>query len=173
MFNRKSNFKTCGSKHTLGDPINYRTLNSSSNSAELKHTLMHKCTNFSASRLFHRFLMSARSGSTRRHNTLSNEISLARTSVYLDGLMQSMHSIFGGSLNLSQELGHPNPYQTLLQCGNLHCLITLVGNVGECTLSYCFAEVYAALLLCWAIPNIITLLRYTLSFYFAELFLIL
>ena len=30
----------CGSKHTLGDPINYRILNSSSNVAELKHILM-------------------------------------------------------------------------------------------------------------------------------------
>ena len=167
MFNRKSNFKTCGSKHTLGDPINYRTLNSSSNSAELKHTLMHKCTNFSASRLFHRFLMSARSGSTRRHNTLSNEITLDRTSFYIDGLMQSMHSVFGGSLNLSQELGHPNPYQTLLQCGNLHCLITLVGNVRylitllRYTLPYYSVELYPTLLHCWGIPCLFTLLSYS------------
>ena len=39
MVNRKSNFKTCVA-HTLGGPINYRTLNSSSRYAELKHTLI-------------------------------------------------------------------------------------------------------------------------------------
>ena len=31
----------CGSKHTLGGPKNYRTLNSTSKIAEFKHTLMH------------------------------------------------------------------------------------------------------------------------------------
>ena len=42
--------------------------------AELKHTLMHKCTTFTAaSRLFHRFLLSARSGSTHYHNALPNK----------------------------------------------------------------------------------------------------
>ena len=40
---------------------------------------------------------------------------------------------------------------------------------GECTLSYYFAEVYHVLLLCWATPNIITLLRYTLPHYIAGL----
>ena len=50
----------CGSRHTLGGPINYPTLYSSSKNAELKPTLMHKCTTFSVSRLFHRFLLSAR-----------------------------------------------------------------------------------------------------------------
>ena len=68
------------SKHTLGGPINYRTMNSSSKIAELKHNLMHKCTTFLASRLFHRFSMSALSGSTPYHNALSNKISSERTS---------------------------------------------------------------------------------------------
>ena len=48
--------------------------------AELKHTLTHKCTTFSTSRLFHHFLMSARSGSTRYHNALTNKISWDLTS---------------------------------------------------------------------------------------------
>ena len=90
----------CGSEHTLGCPIKYQTLNSSSKIAELKHTLMHKCTTFSASRLFHRVLMSARSGSTRYHNALPNKISSDCTSQYIDGLM---HSVFAESLNLSQD----------------------------------------------------------------------
>ena len=68
------------SKRTLGGPINYRALNSSSKIAELKFTLMHKCTTLSASRFFHRFLMSARSGSTRYHNALSNKIRWDRNS---------------------------------------------------------------------------------------------
>ena len=90
----------CGSEHTLGGPINYRTLNSSSKIAELKHSLMHKCTTFSASRLFHCFLMSARSGSTRYHNALPNKINSDGTSYYIDGLL---HSVFAESLKLSQD----------------------------------------------------------------------
>ena len=70
----------CGPKPTLGGPINYRTLNYSSKNAELKHTLLHKSTTFSASRLFHSFLMSARSGSTRYHNSLPNKMSTDHTS---------------------------------------------------------------------------------------------
>ena len=85
-----------GSKHNLGGPINYRTLNSSSKIAELKHSLMHLCTFFLASRLFHRFSMSARSC---YHNALAFKISSDRTSHYLDGLK---HSVFDESLNFSQ-----------------------------------------------------------------------
>ena len=70
----------CDSKHTLGGPINYGTLKSFEEIAELKLTLMHKCLTFSASRLFHRFLMSAQSGSTRYHNQLSKNIISDRTS---------------------------------------------------------------------------------------------
>ena len=62
-----------GSKHTLGGPMNYRTLNLSSKIAELERILIHKCTTFAASRLIHSFLMSAGSGSTRYHNVLSNK----------------------------------------------------------------------------------------------------
>ena len=87
------------SKHNLVGPIHYRTLNSSSKFAELKHTLMHKCTTFSASRRVHRFLMSARAGSTRNHSAMPNKISSDRTSKYIDGIM---HSVFAGSLKFSQ-----------------------------------------------------------------------
>ena len=48
--------------------------------AELKHTLLHKCTTFLASRLVHRFLVCARCGSTRYHNALRNKINSDRTS---------------------------------------------------------------------------------------------
>ena len=65
------------------------------NFTELNQTLMDKCTTFSASRLFHRFLMSARSGSTRYHKALPNKISSDRTSYYLDGLM---HWVFAQKL---------------------------------------------------------------------------
>ena len=70
----------CGSNYTLGGSMNYRTLNSSSKIADLEHILMHKCTIYSTSSLFRRFLMSARSGSTCYHNALSNEINSDRTS---------------------------------------------------------------------------------------------
>ena len=89
----------CGSKHTLGDPINYRNLNSFSKIAELKHTLMHKCTNFSASRLLNRLKKSTRSGSTRYHDALPYKISSDCTSLDIDGLK---HSVFAESLNVSQ-----------------------------------------------------------------------
>ena len=56
---------------------------------------MHKCTIHSNSSKLHHFLRSARSGSTRYHNALSNEIS----SYYIDG---PMHSVFADNLNLSQ-----------------------------------------------------------------------
>ena len=62
-------------KAYLRCPINYRILNSSSKTAELKQTLMQKCTAFSVSGLFQRFLLFARSGSTRYYITLSNKIS--------------------------------------------------------------------------------------------------
>ena len=70
----------CGSKHTLGGPIDYRALNSSSKIAELKHNLRHMCTTFSASRRFRHFLLYARSGSTSYQNALSNNISSDWTS---------------------------------------------------------------------------------------------
>ena len=66
-----------------------------------------------------------------------------------------------------QELGHPNSFETFLHCWSLPCFKNLG---GECTVFYYFAKVFAALLLCWAIPSIITLLRYTLPQYIAELY---
>ena len=126
----------CGSKQTLGGPINYRTLNSYSIIAELKHTLMHKCTSFSASMRFHRFLMFARFAFTGYHKTVSNKISSDRISYYVDGLMQSIHSVLCRKPKLfsSQGLGYPIPYHTLIQCGKLPCLNTLMGSVRYLTI---------------------------------------
>ena len=133
----------CGSKHTSGGSIKYRTLNSSSKIAELKHTLIHKCTIYSSSRLFHQFLMSARSGSTRYHNVLSNEISSYRTSYYIDG---PVHSVFAENLNLCQVKGSGT------QIPNIHYYIEEIYPFliywWECTLSCYFAGVNAAFLLC-------------------------
>ena len=74
-------------------PLYYRTLKSSSKNAELKNTLMHKCTTFLASRLIHRFLMVARLGSTRYHKSTSIKNSADRTPNPIDGLVHSMQSI--------------------------------------------------------------------------------
>ena len=79
--------------------MKYQTLNPSSKIAELKHTLVHKRTIYSTSRLFRHFSMSARSGSTRYHNALSNEISSDCTSYYIDG---PMHSDFAENSKLTQ-----------------------------------------------------------------------
>ena len=86
----------------LGGALNYLTLKSTSNIAKLKHTLIHKCLSFSASRLFHHFIMSARSGSTRYLITLSNKVSSDCKSYYIDGLMHSIYSVSAERLNLSQ-----------------------------------------------------------------------
>ena len=144
----------CGSKHILAAPINYQTPNSSSKIADLKHTLMQQSTSFSASRLFHRFLMSARSGSRRYHNALPNKIISDCTSYYIDGLL---HSVFAESLNLSQVKDSDS------QSHNIHYHLAEIYPVliHWCMLSYYFAEVYATLFFCGAIPSIITLLWYS------------
>ena len=123
-----------GSKHTSGGSIKYRTLNPSSKIAELKHSLIHKCTIYSSSRLFHHFLMSARSGITRYHNASSNEISSDRTSYYIDGLV---HSVFAENLNLSQvkRLGT-----------QIHTILYYIEEIYP-NLIYWWGE-YAILLLC-------------------------
>ena len=100
----------CGSKPILGGSMNYRTLNSSSKIAELKDTLMHKCTIYSTSRLFHQFLTAARSDSTRYHRALWNEIGSQRISYYIDG---PMHSVFAENLNLSQVKGPDTQIHTI------------------------------------------------------------
>ena len=92
----------CRSKNTLGGPINYRALNSSTQIAQLKRTLMHKCTSFSVSKLVHRFLMSTLSGCTRYHNALPNKINSDRTSYYIEGLV---HSVSDENLNVYQVKG--------------------------------------------------------------------
>ena len=100
----------CGSKHTIGGSLNYRSLNSCSKIAELKHTFMHKSTIYSTSRLFHHFLMSARSGSTRYHNALSNKSASHGTSYYIYG---PMHWVFAQNLNLSQGRGSGTHIHTI------------------------------------------------------------
>ena len=123
----------CDSKLTLGGPNNYRTLCSSSKFEELKNTLKHKCRTVSGSRLFHRFSMSARSGSTRYHNALPNKISSGRISKYIDGLL---HSVFADSLNSSQ--GKDSDAQTL-------------------TIHYFFAEICPVLIDWWRVQAILLL----------------
>ena len=92
----------CGSRHALGGPTKYRTLNSFSNIEELKHTLMHKCTGFSAARPFHRFFMPAWSGFKGYHKHCRTKTSSDRTSKKIDGVMHCIQSVSAHSLNLSQ-----------------------------------------------------------------------
>ena len=77
-----------------------------------------------------------------------------RTSYYIDG---SIHSDFVENPTLSQLwLGRPNSNHLLL-----HYEIYRFNTLGV---------VYAILLLCWSTPCLITLLRYTLSYYMAKKF---
>ena len=104
-------------------PITYQTLNSPSKLAELKPGLMHKCTTFSASSLFCRFLMSALSGSTSHYITSSNTISSDRTSEQIDCLIHSIHSVFAENPNsLKSRTRAPK---------SIPCIFTL----RKCTLS--------------------------------------
>ena len=118
------------SEHTVGGPIKHRSLSASSNNAELKHTLKHKCTTFSTSMLCHRFLMSAQFGSARYQNSLSNELISDLTSKYIDGLM---HSVFTEGICLSEvkESG-----------AQIH---TIQNYIAEKTLSYYIAELFLIL----------------------------
>ena len=100
----------CGSKRILGGSMNYQTLNSSSKFAELKQTLMPKCTIYSTSRLLQHFLMSARSGSTSCHKGLLNEIGSERTSYNIDRPVQS---VFAENLNLFQVKGSDTQIHTI------------------------------------------------------------
>ena len=126
---------------------------------------MHKCTTYSASRLFHLFLKSARSGSTRYQNAMLNNISSDRTSYYADGLM---HSVFAERLNLSQVKDSVTQIHTR-HCGNIPCLNTLVRSVRyliillKYTLHYYSVELYPALLQCCCILYHKTLLGFTQS----------
>ena len=139
---------------------------------------MHKCTTFSASSLIHRFLLSARSGSTRYHKTSSNTISSLGSHIIPHWRFCTPYSLgFYGNPKLisSQKFGHPNSYHTLIQCGSLPCGNTLVGSVRypitlqkytvpyhllSYTQHYYIAEVCSTSNHCWAITNANTLLRY-------------
>ena len=125
-------FNTC-----LACPLGYRKDNLSSFFAELKHTMMRKCTTFSSSGLFHRVLRSARTGSTRHQKTLWSGISADCTSNYLDGLMDAMHLIFAESLNLSQV---KDPVT------QIHNILYYIAEVYPLLKHWC--GVYAALLHC-------------------------
>ena len=71
--------------------------------------------------------------------------------------MLSIHSVFAESLNVAQVK------ESVTQILTRHYYIAenteSLKISGECALFYRFAEVYAALLLCWAIPNINIMLR--------------
>ena len=131
------------SKHTLGGPINYRTMNSSSKIAELKHNLMHKCTTFLASRLFHCFSMSALSGSTPYHIALSNKISSIAQHNTLTVLCTRFLPKTLTYLKLRTRAPKCIPYNVTVRKYSLSQYIR-----GERTLSYYFVEVHAALSLC-------------------------
>ena len=77
--------------------------------------------------------MSARSGSTRYHKALLNKISSDCTSKYLDGLM---HSVYAGSLSLSQVKDSGTQIQPL---------------------HYYIAEIYPALIHWWGVYAILFL----------------
>ena len=59
----------------------------------------------------------------------------------------------------TQELGHPNTYDTLIHCGNVPCHDTLVWSVHylhtllRYTLPYYSVELYPTVIHCWAISN--------------------
>ena len=112
--------------------MNYQTLHSSSKIAELNHTLMHKCTIYSTSRLLHHFLMSAGSGSTICHKALSNEIGSERTSYNID---RPMHSVFAENLKLSQVTGSDTEIHTIY---------------------YYFGEIYPILIHWWGVYAILS-----------------
>ena len=90
--------------------------------------------------------MSARSGSTLRHNALPNKINLDRTSIYIDVLV---HSVFVESL-----------YLTLLRDSDsqIHSLQYFIAEKYYVLKPWW--GVYAILLLCWGIQCLITLLSY-------------
>ena len=145
----------------LSCSMNYRTLNSSSNNFEMNYILMHKCTTFSTSRVFLRFLSSVGTGSTCYHNTLSNKIRSDRTSKHLDRLMHSMQSVFAKSLNLTKVKESGTQIHTIHS--HIAEIYAVLIHWWKRTLSHYLAEVNAALLLCWAIPNNNSVSSYTQS----------
>ena len=154
----------CGSKLTVGGPINYRTLNPFSKIAELKHNVMHKCSTFSASRLFHHFFnvctvcLYTLSKCFGKQNQLGLHI-LIHWRSYALGFCEKPKRIS------SQGMGHPNANHTLKHCGKIPCLKTLVGTAHylisslRYTLPYYSVEPQPTIIHCWAIPNHNTLLR--------------
>ena len=67
-----------------------------------------------------------------------------------------MHWVFAENLNMSQVKDSGTQNHTIqYYIAEKKTLSQDIG--GDCTLSFYFAEVYAALLLCWDIPNINTL----------------
>ena len=67
----------------------------------------------------------------------------------------------------SQGLEQPHPYHTILHFGKIHCLNTFVGSVRylntllRYTLPYYYVELYPALIHCCGILYLNTLLEYT------------
>ena len=102
MLNRKSIFNHVWRRTDLRCPLFSRTHNTSSNIADSKHTLIHKCRTNSILMYIHRLSLSALSGSTRYQNTLSNRNRSDRTSQDFDSLLHSMHSASVETLTVSQ-----------------------------------------------------------------------
>ena len=107
--------------------------------------------------------MSARSGSTRYHNAVANKIS----SIAHHNTLTVLCTRFLPKpyLKLRTRATKSIPYIITLR---KHTLSEYID--GECRLYYYFAEVYADLLLCWTLPGINTLLKFTLPQYIAGLY---
>ena len=110
---------------------------------------MHTSTIFSTSSVFHRFLISARTGSTWYHNKLSKKSGSDCTSWNIDSLM---HSVFADSLTLSRDHG---------SCTQIHTISFYLAEVYPGWIHWW--GVYAILLICWGISCLITLFNYTQS----------
>ena len=73
-------------------------------------------------------------------------------------------------------LGHPNPNSLFMHYRSIPSLNTLVGSVRylitllKYRLFHYIVELHPTFLLCWAIPDPNTLLKYTLPYYIAKQF---
>ena len=161
----------CASKHTLSVPHSSRTHNSPWKFAEIKNTLMHMTTYFSASRpksYLTFFWMHRRATYKHFQKTFPQNVGSDCTFVYIDGLMQSV--LYRKSKhNASQWLRSLQPYHTSKLCHIVFCLKILVVSVGYPTILLKFTlPCYKVKLCpikthCWHISCLITLPSLTIS----------
>ena len=148
-------------------PISSLTNNSFSKLVETAY-FNAKVYNFFSSKALLPFLLSANTGSTRNHGTLSKKNPLGLQLLihwrsYAFGFCEKSHFIS------SQGLGHTNPYHTLLHCRIIPCLSILVGSVCylitwmSYTLHHYIVELYPTLIQCWGILYFLTLRSSTQS----------